>query len=125
MRHGRQRNALLVAIGGIVALVALGVVAIYTPRVADHFGYVTPLTGRLPARVTYAGRRYAATSACASEETLSSHHLWPLAAVGSVPILFGGSRPLLSPPVPAGLTRMELAVAAGACYQLYTIEGGP
>ena len=125
MRAGRRRIGLVVGLGVILALLIAAVVAIYTPRVADHFGYVTPLTGRLPSRLTFAGRHYQASSGCASESDLQQFALWPLTPVGGVPILFGGSKPLLSPPVPAGMMRMELVVKSGSCYRVYGIEGGP
>jgi hypothetical protein len=115
----------MVALGALLVVVVLAGVAIYTPRVADHFGYVTPLTGRLPNRIAHAGRRYLSSGGCASQAELQQRDLWPLAPVGGVPILFGGSRPLLSPPTPAGLTRMALLVATGPCYRQYSIEGGP
>lgn len=106
-------------------VVVLAGVALYTPRVADHFGSVTPLTGRLPTRINSAGRRYLATGNCASEAQLQHGAMWPLAPVGGAPILLGGSRPLLSPSTPVGLTRMALLVATGPCYRQYSIEGGP
>ncbi|HKV83142.1 MAG TPA: hypothetical protein VJN88_01205 [Ktedonobacterales bacterium] len=125
MRSNRRRTGLLVALGTLLVVVVLAGVAIYTPRVADHFGYVTPLMGRLPVRISYAGRHYLYTSGCANQADLQQLNMWPLAPVGGVPILFGGSRPLLSPPTPAGLTRMALLVATGSCYRQYSIEGGP
>lgn len=125
MRGGRRRTGVFVGLGVVAALLIVAVVAIYTPRVADHFGYVTPLTGRLPARISYAGRRYAASGGCRSESDLRQFALWPLARGGGVPILFGGSKPLLTPPASAGLIHMTLVVASGSCYQVYTIEGGP
>lgn len=125
MREGRRRNGLFVGLGVIVALLVLTVVAIYTPRVADHFGYVTPLTGRLPTRISFAGRHYQASGRCESESDLQQFALWPLASVGGAPILFGGSKPLLSPPVPTGMTRMALVMKSGSCYHVYSIEGGP
>ena len=125
MRQSRRRLGILIALAAVVALITLGVVAIYTPRVANHFGYVTPLTGRLPDRISFAGRHYAYQGGCASETDLRQFDLWPLTTVGGVPILFGGSRPLLSPPTPAGQTRVTLMVAMGSCYRQYSIEGGP
>ena len=125
MRSNRRRTGLLVALGTLLVVVVLAGVAIYTPRVADHFGYVTPLTGRLPMRISYAGRHYLYTGGCANPADLQQRTLWPLESVGGVPILFGGSRPLLSPPTPAGMTHMALLVATGTCYREYGIEGGP
>ncbi|HEV2405719.1 MAG TPA: hypothetical protein VGR88_09710 [Ktedonobacterales bacterium] len=121
----RRRSAALIGLGALLMVVVLAGVAVYTPRVADHFGYVTPLTGRLPSRISSAGRRYLSTGNCASQTELQQRDLWPLAPVGGVPILFGGSLPLLSPPTPAELTRMTLLVATGTCYRQYSIEGGP
>lgn len=120
-----RRRGILVGLGVVLALLVLAVVAIYTPRVADHFGYVTPLTGRLPARITFANRHYRASGGCQSETDLKQFALWPLTRVGGVPILLGGSKPLLSPQIPAGMTRMSLVAQSGSCYRVYSIEGGP
>lgn len=137
----RSRAWLIALAAALILLVGLGVVA-FQPWSANHFNYALPGSGGLPYRISYNGRDYAnngmcahatwcrnapaAETACRSRQQLVDQNQWPLTQVSSIPTLFGPSHAVFAPPVPAGLTLMQLyAVEADGCYISYTIEGGP
>jgi hypothetical protein len=79
----------------------------------------------LPSRIAYAGRHYSSAGDCWSSSRLQREGAWPLHAVSQLPTLLGPAHPVLSAPVPQGMTSMLLLVPAGACYTAYSLEGGP
>lgn len=137
----RARAWLIVLSATLLVLVGLGVAA-FQPRTANAFHYALPGSGGLPYRISYHGRDYgndgmcahgdwcrgapAAETACHSRQQLIDQSNWPLTQVSTVPTLFGSSHAVFAPPVPAGLTLMQLYVLeTDGCYISYTIEGGP
>jgi hypothetical protein len=136
----KRRWAVALGAAVVLALVALGVAA-FQPWTANHFGYALPGPHGLPYRVHVLGRNYENLSQCAgagwcagvapestcwSRAKLSQEGMWPLAQVGTIVTLFGQSRPVLSPPIPAGMTSTLMFVPhTGDCYLVFVLEGGP
>lgn len=122
----RRTHRVALLIVACVGLVVIGVGALaFNARVANHFGYALPGDAGLPSRIAYAGRHYSAAGDCWSSSRLQREGAWPLHAVSQLPTLLGPAHPVLSAPVPQGMATMLLVVPSGACYTVYSLEGGP
>jgi hypothetical protein len=122
MRRTRRVAILIVA---CVALLVIGGGALaFNARMANHFGYALPEDTGLPSRIAFAGRHYSSAGDCWSSSRLQREGAWPLHAVSQLPTLLGPAHPVLSAPVPQGMTTMLLLVPSGACYTVYSLEGG-
>lgn len=120
----RTRAALIIA-ACVVLFLAGGVTLAFNARVANHFGYALPRAASLPERISYVGRHYSAQDECWASSRLQQERLWPLHEVSQLPTLLGPSHPVLSAEVPHGMMAMTLLIPSGACYAVYSLEGGP
>lgn len=108
----------------------------FRPAVADRFGYALPFSDRLPARISYDGRRYQDTwpcggaacaraigPACLSRRTLRRRYGWPLRQVSSIPTLLGPAHPVLRVTGPDAAALLYVPIHG--CYVVYSLVGGP
>lgn len=121
----RIRRALIIWAACATLVLAGGVALAFNARVANHFGYALPGAAGLPERISYAGRHYSAQGECWASSKLQQVRLWPLREVSQLPTLLGPAHPVLSAEVPQGMTAMTLLIPSGACYAVYSLEGGP
>ena len=118
------RVIILIVLCATLLVIGSGALA-FNARMANHFGYALPGDAGLPSRIAYAGHHYSSAGDCWSSSRLQREGAWPLHAVSQLPTLLGPAHPVLSAPVPQGMTSMLLLVPAGACYTAYSLEGGP
>lgn len=121
----RTRRVVLLIVACATLLVIGGGALAFNARVANYFGYALPGDAGLPSRIAYAGRHYSSAGGCWSSLRLQREGAWPLHAVSQLPTLLGPAHPVLSAPVPQGMTTMLLVVPSGSCYSVYSLEGGP
>jgi len=148
----RRRDRRRVVMASIAVLVVLGALcgAVFTPKVANHFGYALPGERGLPYQVHYNGRDYRTTLTCAGaqwceDDKTPEQRMAPyctpgvelglgegiddtgLVKVDDVFTLFGPARPVFTiGVVPQEKTVATLVVgAADDCYLTYALAGGP
>jgi hypothetical protein len=94
-------------------------IVLFTPKIANYFGMAW--SGGLPDHISYAGKSYTKPTVCLAESQVQQ---LALTQVGSLPTLFGASRPLLLPGAQlhsnSTATKVYVETEAG-CYVDYEL----
>ena len=113
----------------VVFLIGLGTIwLLLAPGVAGFLGWALPYPTRLPSTVHFRGRDYISPTGCLARQQT------PLRGgtaerIGSVPMLFGSSLPILerrTRAAPANVPEVGIIVLRSpGCYVTYGLSGGP
>ncbi len=129
----------IIGLVGIFLVVAILVLWLFLPRLANHFYFALPIgdPGGLPFRVPYNGRTYMNPAVCAGEvwcneykpecrtqEYLIEKKMWPLKQVGEVSTLFGPAHPIMMPTAYGNQTYVVFVPYGDGCYLNFGLEGG-